>query len=158
MAQNGLTPHGSYLGICLRDWPGFAEKAPVFAAAVRCPKRTWAYPGFFSPSTTARTAPPPIKVARCLEETPCILRQPLSTELTLGLMSRYAAVISMRLHGLIFAAGQGVPLVGVVYDPKVSAFLSYMGQELYEDLSGSAQKAFAPSWIRRWHWAQTQPH
>ena len=72
---------------------------------------------------------------RCLEETPCILRQPLSTELTLGLMSRMQAVISMRLHGLIFAAGQGVPLVGVVYDPKVSAFLSYMGQELYEDLS-----------------------
>ena len=50
-------------------------------------------------------------------------------------MSRMQAVISMRLHGLIFAAGQGVPLVGVVYDPKVSAFLSYMGQELYEDLS-----------------------
>ena len=41
----------------------------------------------------------------------------------------------MRLHGLIFAAGQGIPLVGVVYDPKVSAFLSYMGQDLYEDLA-----------------------
>ncbi len=134
MAQNGLTPHGSYLGICLRDWPGFAEKAPVFAAAVRYARSEHGLTPVFSPSTTARTAPPPIK-CRCLEETPCILRQPLSTELTLGLMSRMQAVISMRLHGLIFAAGQGVPLVGVVYDPKVSAFLSYMGQELYEDLS-----------------------
>ena len=63
-----------------------------------------------------------------------MIRQPLSTELTLGLMSRMQSVLSMRLHGLIFAAGQGIPLVGVVYDPKVSAFLSYMGQELYEDL------------------------
>ena len=41
----------------------------------------------------------------------------------------------MRLHGLIFAAGQGVPLVGIVYDQKVSSFLSYIGQDLYEDLN-----------------------
>ena len=66
----------------------------------------------------------------------CVLRQPLSSELMLGLTSRMHAVISMRLHGLIFAAGQGVPLVGITYDPKVSGFLSYMGQELYEDLDG----------------------
>ena len=66
--------------------------------------------------------------------TPCVLRQPLSSELMLGLTSRMQAVISMRLHGLIFAAGQGIPLVGITYDPKVSGFLSYMGQELYQDL------------------------
>ena len=135
MEQNGLTPHGSYLGICLRDWPGFAEKAPVFAAAVRYARSEHGLtPVFFSINHRSDGAAAD-QVARCLEETPCILRQPLSTELTLGLMSRMQAVISMRLHGLSFAAGQGVPLVGVVYDPKVSAFLSYMGQELYEDLS-----------------------
>ena len=40
-------------------------------------------------------------------------------------------VIAMRLHTLIFAAGQGVPIVGVVYDPKVSGVLDYLGQDLY---------------------------
>ena len=44
------------------------------------------------------------------------------------------AVVSMRLHALIFAAGQGIPLAGVVYDPKVSAFLRYIGQENFLDL------------------------
>lgn len=34
----------------------------------------------------------------------------------------------MRLHGLIFAAGHAVPLIGIVYDPKVSSFLQYIGQ------------------------------
>ena len=63
-----------------------------------------------------------------------VSRQPLSTEETLGLMSRMQTVISMRLHGLIFAAGQGIPLVGVVYDPKVKAFLKYINQPLYENL------------------------
>ena len=37
----------------------------------------------------------------------------------------------MRLHTLIFASGQNVPMVGVVYDPKVSGFLDYLEQELY---------------------------
>ena len=135
MEQSGLAPHGAYLGICLRDWPGFAEKAPVFAAAVRYARSEHGLtPVFFSINHRSDGAAAD-QVVRYLENKPCILRQPLSTELTLGLMSRMRAVISMRLHGLIFAAGQGVPLVGVVYDPKVSAFLSYMGQELYEDLS-----------------------
>lgn len=40
----------------------------------------------------------------------------------------------MRLHALIFAAGQGIPLAGVVYDPKVSSFLRYIGQDLFTDL------------------------
>ena len=39
------------------------------------------------------------------------------------------ALVSIRLHGLIFAASQGVPLVGISYDPKVAAFLDYIGQE-----------------------------
>ena len=52
----------------------------------------------------------------------------------IGALSRMQAVVSMRLHALIFAAGQGIPLAGVVYDPKVSAFLRYIGQENFLDL------------------------
>ena len=55
-------------------------------------------------------------------------------ETVTAILSRMKAVVSMRLHGLIFAAGQGVPLVGVVYDPKVRAFLRYIGQDRYVDL------------------------
>lgn len=57
--------------------------------------------------------------------------------MTIGLLSRMRAVVSMRLHGLVFSAGQGVPLVGICYDPKVSAFLDYIEQDNYlqfEDL------------------------
>ena len=52
----------------------------------------------------------------------------------IGALSRMRVVVSMRLHALIFAAGQGVPLAGVVYDPKVSAFLRYIGQENFRAL------------------------
>ena len=44
----------------------------------------------------------------------------------LSLIRDMDAVISMRLHTIIFAAQMQVPVVGCVYDPKVSAFLQML--------------------------------
>jgi polysaccharide pyruvyl transferase WcaK-like protein len=49
-------------------------------------------------------------------------------------------VLSMRLHALVFSAGHGVPLVGAVYDPKVSSFLDALGQDLYTSFYGLTAK------------------
>lgn len=39
--------------------------------------------------------------------------------------------MGMRLHTLIYAAVSSVPVIGLVYDPKVSGFMEYSGQDLY---------------------------
>lgn len=44
----------------------------------------------------------------------------------LSLIRDMDAVVSMRLHTIIFAAQMHVPVVGCVYDPKVSAFLDML--------------------------------
>lgn len=45
----------------------------------------------------------------------------------LAIISHSDYVVSARLHGLILAAVAGVDFCGVVYDPKVAAFLSEAG-------------------------------
>ena len=75
------------------------------------------------------------KVASCLHVPYHTMAYTGSSSHTIGLLSRMRVVVSMRLHGLVFAAGQGVPLVGVVYDQKVSSFLSYIGQNLFTHLN-----------------------
>lgn len=69
-----------------------------------------------------------------------ILEETGTSAHTIGLLSRMQVVVSMRLHALVFSAGQGVPLVGVVYDQKISSFLSYIGQDLYTGLEELTQE------------------
>ncbi len=38
-------------------------------------------------------------------------------------------LVGMRLHSLIYAAAQGVPMVGISYDPKVDVFLKQIDTE-----------------------------
>jgi polysaccharide pyruvyl transferase WcaK-like protein len=49
------------------------------------------------------------------------------------LVSKSCMCVGMRLHMLIYAAAVAVPLVGIVYDPKVSGFMEYAGQTLCVD-------------------------
>ena len=76
------------------------------------------------------------QVAACLHRTPyAILAESQQGEQVSALFAQMDVVLSMRLHALIFSAVHGVPLVGIVYDPKVSAFLDSVGQDLYAPLA-----------------------
>ena len=50
------------------------------------------------------------------------------------MLSCMDAVVSTRLHSMIFAACSGVPVLGVVYDPKVSACAHALNMPLAGDL------------------------
>lgn len=120
----GAASKGKYICFALRLWPGFGEKAGVFAAAARHAHEAYGLTPVFLPINHLDDGQAAALVAEKLGDTPHVLLPgPMSSALVIGLMSRMQVVVSMRLHGLIFAAGQGVPLIGVSYDPKVTAFL-----------------------------------
>ena len=52
-----------------------------------------------------------------------ILQKKWNPETLMGVMGLMDCVISMRLHALIYAAVQSVPMLGVVYDPKIQYYL-----------------------------------
>lgn len=132
MLELGLDPKGNYACFTLRRWRGFASRVPYFAAAARLVYTEYGLIPVFLSINHRNDGEAADKVAAMLPEVPHhILRTPMPSEITLGLMAKMQLNVSMRLHGLVFAAGQGVPLVGVAYDPKVTAFLNYIGQDLH---------------------------
>ncbi|MCL2204262.1 MAG: polysaccharide pyruvyl transferase CsaB [Defluviitaleaceae bacterium] len=44
----------------------------------------------------------------------------------MAVMAESRFVVGMRLHALIYAAGMGLPIIGLVYDPKVANFIAYV--------------------------------
>ena len=141
LESQGIAPHGRYIGFALRPWPGFEAKAAVFGAAADYAYETYGLTPVFLPIERRLDVGAAQLAAQHMKAPHYILPQTGRSDHTIGLFARMQAVVSMRLHALVFSAGQGVPLVGVVYDQKISSFLSYIGQDLYTGLDEVTEEA-----------------
>lgn len=60
---------------------------------------------------------------RVTSENCYIISNKYNVEDIMGIIKRLEIIVAMRLHSLIYAATQNVPMVGIVYDPKIEGFL-----------------------------------
>ncbi len=107
-------------GFVIRDWPGFARHAPEFADAARYVWERYKLPPVFiclSPADRQAVR----AVCAALDGVP------VAVSADHRRVGRMSLVLSMRLHGLIFALQGGVPAAGISYDPKVDAFCKDAG-------------------------------
>ena len=134
LLRAGIPPHGRYICFALRQWKGFEGKAPLFAKAAKYAYETYGLTPVFAAVEKHQDPIAARQAAAGLDIPHYFLDDAGGAGTIIGALSRMELVVSMRLHALIFAAGQGIPLAGVVYDPKVSAVLRYIGQENFLDL------------------------
>ncbi len=58
----------------------------------------------------------------------------------LSLMQEVHVCVGMRLHTLIYSASCSVPVIGIVYDPKINGVLEYMGENKFVTLEEISQE------------------
>ncbi len=132
---------GEYFLVCLRNWKGIGKQKEILASAVKKLAEERSLRPVFLAMEPTTDLPVCHAVAQMTGQDVPVLSAPADTELLLGLIEKAKAVISMRLHALIFAASVGTPLVGLSYDPKVMGFVRYLGQDLCLELSGLKEEA-----------------
>lgn len=129
LSKYGLDLNGKYVCFSVRGWTGFENKAPIFAEAADYVSEKLGLTPVFILINHQEDGHATDAVLSRMKTKAVVISEPMDSSLTIGVLSIMRAVVSMRLHGLIFAASQGVPLVGVSYDPKVTAFLDSVGNE-----------------------------
>ena len=129
----GLDPKEKYALFSLRPWEGYREQD--FVHIVEYVYKTHKLLPILYCMEPKRDLPVLQSLAKNLSCPYFILDADSNGKQTLSLIQRMSLVVSMRLHTLIFAAGQGIPMVGIVYDPKVSGFLDDLGTKHYLPLS-----------------------
>lgn len=126
----GLAPDGRYVCFSVRSWSGLELKTQAFAAAADFAAEELEATPVFMIMNRKEDELATASVRCAMKNKSVLIGELEDSAMTIGVLSRMMAMVSMRLHGLIFAASTGVPLVGVSYDPKVGAFLESVGTSL----------------------------
>lgn len=129
----GLAGAGPMLGVSLRKYPGNEQaehekyEAIIARAIDHMAEKYGAYPVFF-PMQHPDDVPILENVASMMERESFVVKDKLDIFETYELISSMYMLLGMRLHALIFSAVAAVPMVGLVYNPKIQGFLDYIGQ------------------------------
>jgi len=127
LRELGLSESTGLIGIAVRSWAGCDVVRPA-AALIRHLHQSQAGQVLLIPFQPEEDLNLAWRVASEAEGSVTILDQALEPRELLGIVSRLDLLVSMRLHGLIFAASAQVPAMALSYDPKVEAFATRAGQ------------------------------
>jgi polysaccharide pyruvyl transferase CsaB len=121
-----LPAAGPWIGISLREWPGLDPLLEPLAEVIGEETRAMGVAPVFFPLQRAQDAGVCRRVA---ERTGGLLLEgEYAPDEWAALAGEMSLFLGMRLHALIFAASRGVPVVGLAYDPKVTALLARLGE------------------------------
>lgn len=125
--EEDIPPDGNYICFSLRSWHGIEDQYDNIARAA---DRAYVQFGL-TPIFLSMTRPVDIRSAKEVVKRLSVPHFTISQDHTareiIGMIGRMKMLVGMRLHSLIFAVSQGVPVVGISYDIKVDSFLRYAG-------------------------------
>lgn len=117
----------SIIGVSVRSWNGFNGEEYIQKIAKVCDK--FAKEGktiLLIPMQFPKDVAISKKLMNTMEEKAYILKNEYTPMEILGIIGKADVMLSMRLHTLIFAGVKRVPMVGIIYDPKVEYYLDVL--------------------------------
>jgi polysaccharide pyruvyl transferase WcaK-like protein len=121
-----LPDHG-WLGVSVRPWPGLEAMLPRLAEALRHVETETGLKPLLLPLQWDMDQPVCERLATLVSGVAMLKAPGLDPRGWLALVGGLRGLVAMRLHALIFAASQGIPLTGIAYDPKITALLERLG-------------------------------
>ncbi len=130
LKDQGIPTDRPFLGVSVRAWQhSDADFADKIAAICDYAASEYGLVPLFLPMRFPHDVTISEQIAAKTKEKSYVLGEKLGVREMIGITGKARAVLGMRLHTLIYASGAAVPVIGVVYDSKISGFLDYIGQD-----------------------------
>lgn len=139
LRNEGIDADKKILGVSVRRWQNLDDEFETeIARACDYAYEKYGYYTVFLPMQSSRDMTISQNVRRRMKHKSSIIKRRYNVEDMISIMSCFKLCVGMRLHTLIYAAINSVPLIGLVYDPKISSFMEYTHQNHFinvEELS-----------------------
>lgn len=127
LREEGILYQRKRIGVSVRDWKDMESTIPAFAAFLDEIAAKYDMDIVFIIMQHSHDFEISDKIRRQMKENSYLLIGDYTPSEILGITGEMDYILSMRLHTLIFAAKQRIPMIGYVYDPKISYYLDQLG-------------------------------
>lgn len=131
LQHNDVDPEGKYCLFVLRPWEDACQRLESIRVAAEYGWKKYGMMPVFFCFEPARDEAITRQAADQLQIPYKILSTNTDGAQLCGVIANAELVVGMRLHALVFACSQDTRMVGISYDPKVSGFMNYLGNQNY---------------------------
>lgn len=145
LSAEGIAENEKYLCLCMRNWKNIDAVLNEIAVAADYAAVKYGFKIALIPMERKKDLPIAERLAEKISAPSVVVRGEYDVHSVIGILSKMHVIMAMRLHALVFGAGQGVPTIGIAYDHKVTGFMNYIGREMcvqYEECNAEILKAF----------------
>ncbi|NDL66513.1 polysaccharide pyruvyl transferase CsaB [Anaerotalea alkaliphila] len=133
-AKEGVDRGKPYVTVMFRSWEHEEHYTRVMAKVCDQIVERYNYNILFVPMKYPSDLIVSMEVMKKMKHRSYVLQDRYEIQDIIGVIARSELVLAMRLHALLYAATQNVPMIGFNYDPKVRYYVQEMGMHLVEDL------------------------
>ncbi|SHF77801.1 polysaccharide pyruvyl transferase CsaB [Caldanaerobius fijiensis DSM 17918] len=126
--KEGIPLNNKILGISIRKWKNFDYVKEALKDFVNKVRNIEDFNIVFLPMQKNEDLRACEEISRDLERS-YVIKGNYDVYEVLGIVSKFDYMIGMRLHAMIFSVLNGVPVIGISYDPKIDNFFNIIGQQ-----------------------------
>lgn len=137
--DEGIPLEKRYIGISVRKWKNTENLEKIIANTIDYIIEKYGVNVILIPMHHPEDLEISLSIQNMVKGLEChTVKDKYNVEDIMGIIKELDLIIAMRLHSLIYAATQEIPMVGIVYDPKVRGILNSFNIEymsFVEDLN-----------------------
>lgn len=122
--KEGIPNDKKFIGISIRPWKKAEKLVEVISKTINYITKKYNINIILIPMHYPEDLDISNKVLDNIDKSSCfVIKDQYAVEEIMGIIKELDMIVAMRLHSLIYAATQEIPMVGLVYDPKVEGIL-----------------------------------